>query len=514
MTGVSQMQARVVVTTLLFTLIFALQGCGSSGGSASRYTVSGTVSGLSSTGLVLQNNGGDDLPVAGASFEFATALDNGSSYAVTILSQPTNQICTVGNANNTIDGANVTDVAVTCRNWQPAVALNGSATSTTFPDVGFDANGNAIAVWAQDGMPYANRYTAGIGWGTAVPVGSSLASNAEPRIVVDSSGAALAVWVDDRVDTSGYYYDLWSSRYTPAGGWEPAERIDRESYVTTSPSIPGIAMDPSGNALVVWSKSTSQSTQQIWSNRYTVGQGWRDAEPIERNNANSATDPQIEMDSTGNALAVFGEDGVFYANRYDIRSGWSTEPVVVVASGSPDSMAMNADGDTVVVWDETDGTRFNIWAIRYSAASGWGTAELIENDDTGDARYPDAAIDASGNAIVAWEQHNSIYANHYSAATNSWGSAGLIENDDAGVASNVEVAFDADGNAIATWQNNIAPDYYGWANTYSVSNGWGTAGPLDADNSKVGGAPRIAFDRDGNAIVVWGQVNLWASHYE
>ena len=53
------------------------------------YTIGGTISGLTGTGLVLQDNGGDNLTITGnGSFTFATALTSGSSYDVTVLTQP------------------------------------------------------------------------------------------------------------------------------------------------------------------------------------------------------------------------------------------------------------------------------------------------------------------------------------------------------------------------------------------------------------------------------------------
>src|SRR5438105_4577044 len=81
-------------------------------------TVGGTVSGLAGAGLVLQNNGGDDLTVgASGAFTFATALADGASYDVSILTQPTTppQICAVANGKGTIaGGASVASVAVRC----------------------------------------------------------------------------------------------------------------------------------------------------------------------------------------------------------------------------------------------------------------------------------------------------------------------------------------------------------------------------------------------------------------
>ena len=81
------------------------------------YTVGGLVDGLVGSGLVLQQNGGDALAIsADGDFTFATPLNDGASYAVTVSAQPGNpvQTCTVANGSGTVDGANVTDVAVTC----------------------------------------------------------------------------------------------------------------------------------------------------------------------------------------------------------------------------------------------------------------------------------------------------------------------------------------------------------------------------------------------------------------
>jgi hypothetical protein len=81
------------------------------------YTIGGHVDGLAGSGLVLQQNGGDALAIsADGDFTFATPLNDGASYVVTVFAQPGNpaQTCTVANGSGTVDGANVTDVAVTC----------------------------------------------------------------------------------------------------------------------------------------------------------------------------------------------------------------------------------------------------------------------------------------------------------------------------------------------------------------------------------------------------------------
>jgi hypothetical protein len=89
----------------------------SAGVTASDFTVGGTVAGLSGSNLILQNDGGDNLPIAAdGSFTFATALIRGDSYSVTVLSEPTSptQTCVVTNGSGTIGSANVTGVSVVC----------------------------------------------------------------------------------------------------------------------------------------------------------------------------------------------------------------------------------------------------------------------------------------------------------------------------------------------------------------------------------------------------------------
>jgi hypothetical protein len=89
----------------------------------STYFVGGSVSGLTGTGLALQNNGGDDRDVdANGVFVFATALPDGSTYDVTVLTQPTGQTCDVTNGFGTISSTDVLGVAVDCGDVVVAVA--------------------------------------------------------------------------------------------------------------------------------------------------------------------------------------------------------------------------------------------------------------------------------------------------------------------------------------------------------------------------------------------------------
>jgi DNA-binding beta-propeller fold protein YncE len=129
--------ARAALMVLFVLAGAVLAGCGgsSSGGGAglpllpvtppvapppppgATYPVSGTVAGLQGSGLVLQNNAGDDLPVAADGVvRFAVPVAGGARYAVTVKAQPTDpaQTCTVNNGSGTVMDVAIADVAVVC----------------------------------------------------------------------------------------------------------------------------------------------------------------------------------------------------------------------------------------------------------------------------------------------------------------------------------------------------------------------------------------------------------------
>jgi hypothetical protein len=93
-------------------------GSSTGGAAGGPFTIGGIVSGLSGSGLVLRNNGADDLPIAqNGVFVFTTPLASGQSYSVSVAAEPTSpdQSCTVAGGSGAVAAANVTDVVVACK---------------------------------------------------------------------------------------------------------------------------------------------------------------------------------------------------------------------------------------------------------------------------------------------------------------------------------------------------------------------------------------------------------------
>jgi len=183
-----------------------LAGCHGGGGGDSTpapvpppttFTVAGTLAGLTGGSVVLQNNGGSNLTVsANGSFTFATAINSGAAYAVTVLTQPSGpaQTCTVTSGSGTAL-ANVTSVAVNCTNnpvLPGTVTIGGTLTGlATGASVVLQNNGGSdLTLSANGNFTFGTAITSGGNF--AVSVLTQPSSPAQTCTVTSGSGTASA----------------------------------------------------------------------------------------------------------------------------------------------------------------------------------------------------------------------------------------------------------------------------------------------------------------------------------
>ena len=100
------------------------------------YTISGSISSLTTNGLVLQNNGTDDINISNSatSFYFSNKITKGGSYNVTVKTQPSGQTCLVNNGNGTNVNENVSNINISCQN-KIAFVTNGGNNTVSRCDV-------------------------------------------------------------------------------------------------------------------------------------------------------------------------------------------------------------------------------------------------------------------------------------------------------------------------------------------------------------------------------------------
>jgi hypothetical protein len=389
--------------------------------------------------------------------------------------------------------------------WGTAQAIPTGGGAAYEPQVALDASGNAMAVWYEyDGTTYnifSARYTPATGWGAAQLIETGGGFAFLPEIAIGPGGNAIAVWYQQ----NGSNYDIHANSYTVAAGWGTAQLIESGSSYAY---VPRMAMDASGNAIVVWYQHDG-AVFNIHANRYSVATGWGVAEQIEIASEN-AYGPQLAMDAAGNGIAVwFQSDGPGYsihANRYTLGAGWGAAQLIETGGGDAHSarISMDTNGNAIATWSQSDGANYRIYANRYSATTGWGTEQAIDIGGR-DAWESEVAFDGAGNAIAVWRNYDGtvhdLYTSRYVPGT-GWTTAQLLEVG-TGNAYAPHIKFDASGNAIAIWRQDDGTAASINVARYVAGTGWGT--PQLIENEAASAIhSQIAIDGSGNAFVVWG----------
>ncbi len=155
--------------------------------STTTYTIGGTISGLTGTGLVLQDNGGDNLSLAAGmtSFTFATPVASGATYGVAVLTEPSGQTCSITNGTGTVAAAPVTNVTVSCT----AAAANIIATvSGLLPNTSVMLQDNGVDTLSVSANGAATDFNTPIASGAAYKV-TVLAQPVGATCVVEANGS-------------------------------------------------------------------------------------------------------------------------------------------------------------------------------------------------------------------------------------------------------------------------------------------------------------------------------------
>lgn len=409
--------------------------------------------------------------------------------------------------------------------WSTAEIISASNPNTTeVPQIAVDKIGNAIAVWHQIDNTihsiWSNRYSVNTGWGTAELIESSDTHAATFPQIAMYEDAAIATWKQ----SDGVAESIWSNRYSNNGGWGNAELI--ESINTDVVTVPQIAMDPSGNALVVWTQSDGAEVV-LWSNTYTEGSGWTGEELVSNNDFGPVESPKVNMDVAGNGVLVWSQsDGTansIWANRYLANTGWQT--AARIESSDDEAyfpvVEINAAGDALAVWFQTDGASYNIVSNYFTVAAGWGAESAVESSSASELSNLRLGISDVGRAVVVWRRsdgiRNNIWSNHYTEQA-GWSEGELIETDDVSNAFTPQLAMDAAGNALAVWRHHDGAVQNIWTNRF-VGGSWAAPVLLEDDDTGNAIKPKIAMNRQGKAVVVWrqsqsGEYRAKSSHFD
>jgi hypothetical protein len=134
--------------------------------------------------------------------------------------------------------------------WQAPVDLSVAGQNADSPQVAFDSQGNAVAVWRRfNGTNYivqgAVRPAASGVWQAPVDLSAAGQDANVPHVAVDSQGNAIAVW-----QRSNAADIIVQGAVRPAGGvWQAPVDLSVAGQGAYSPQV---AFDSQGNAIAVW----------------------------------------------------------------------------------------------------------------------------------------------------------------------------------------------------------------------------------------------------------------------
>jgi hypothetical protein len=501
-----------------------------------KYYVKGSITGVTAP-ITLQNNGGDDVTVsADTAFTFPAPLADGAAYAVTVKPGSAPDLrCTIANGSGTIRGADVTNVSAACtpKAWSsPATFAENLSPDGGAPDdarVALDPSGNAIVVWQQsDGARMAvfkSERRAGT-WTLPASLTDNISPDgqdaAAPDVAFAGNGEAIVVWQQ----SDGANEQVFKSELR-AGAWtHPASLFDSISPVGRPARLPRVAMAANGDAIVVWQQGDG-ARQRIYKSERRGGV-WTHpaslADAISPAVGGDATQPVVAMAESGGAvIAWLHDDGTAVQRvlRSEHRGGAWTHPAALTAAVNPPGsaagvrVALNATGAVaLIVWQQAGGANQQVFKSELRSGAWTNPTGPTDNvsPDGQDAIAPDVAVDETGNAVIVWTQSDDtrlrVFKSEHRAG--AW-THPLSLADNFGPVSAAAAALHlamAAGKTIVVWpqvgpthQEIFRSEHRGfWLHPANLADNLSpTAGAADR--------PRVAIARNGDALVVWSQLD-------
>ena len=362
------------------------------------------------------------------------------------------------------------------------------------------------------------KYPSGL-FDNIAPDGPSIAF--DPQVAMDNNGNAIIVWWQH----NGSNFQIFKSEYRNGSWSHPVGLSNNISPNGQDAANPQVAMDNNGNAIIVWHQN-SGTGNQIYKSEYRNG-SWSHPAYLSDNISPDGSDaryPRVAMDNNGNAIIVWdqldGSNSQIFKSEY--RNGSWSHPTDLSNNISPDGqnaynpkVVMDGNGNSIIVWEQQDGINFQIFKSEYRNGSWIHPAQLTDNISLNGqtANSPQVAMDNYGNAIIVWYQNDGanyqIFKSEY--RNSGWiHPANLSDNisPDGKFAYNPQVAMDDNDNAIIVWMQESGTGDHIFKSEYR-NGAWihpvGLSDNISLDGQTAYFPVQISMDNAGNAIIVWNQ---------
>jgi hypothetical protein len=385
-----------------------------------------------------------------------------------------------------------------------------------------DATGRAIAVWLtlEPGTPndnlMASRFDPASGWGAPVALESSPRDVVSVELAMDpASGRAVVAWIQGS-DTSASA--AWARHFDPTSGWTAPQAIQSAATPSAQAARIAVGIDAQGNAVAAWSQLDGQR-YSIWGNRGSAAGTWGSAQLLETMDELGRADgnPRIAVAPQGDAIVVWQASGGTVANRgtwtnrYSAGASWGTaSQLVAVSGGSAPDIAMDAQGNAVVVWGQVEVVSITeMYALiqaKRQQASAWGSTVQVARELGANSvlSAPSVTMNGAGSSLVAWGQGDSSIRATVAPAGAAWPAPSVLKPAGGRSAgASLVSAIDGLGNAMVTWaQSNDQGGADAMLATHASAGAWA---PGAIHQPSIWGDPFVAMNDRGHALFLWTQ---------
>jgi hypothetical protein len=339
---------------------------------------------------------------------------------------------------------------------------------------------------------------------------------------MDSTGNSIVVWTSDNQDGGGS--GVYAQRYDSSGAPQGTEfRVN----VTTANDQrqPSVAMTSDGRFVVVWSGyNTATSSYDVYARLYDTGATSSTGELLVNTYTTSSQDePSVALDSSGNFVVVWrslgqdGDNGGIYAQRFDAAGYTIGSELTMHASATghqtAPQIAMRDSGEFIVTWATTIGWSppdYDVFLRYFDSTGSPQTGDLQVNQYTTNFQlYQCAAMDSSGNVTVVWSSDGQdgsgtgVYARRYNSSGTALGNEYQVNVTTTSAQSYPMIAMKDDGKHVITWttaQSGTDDIYMRVVDDTGTSTGELRVNSQLADTQEYS---CVAMDDAGDFLIAW-----------
>jgi hypothetical protein len=387
--------------------------------------------------------------------------------------------------------------------WRPAVELSPSQRALG-PELAVNDAGDAIVVWNREEgadcptqpaslscihiVEVVSRARGSSAWSAPVEVARPGVGNT-PRVAIDPAGNAALVWVHDIGEDRVLQATI---RPGPSGSWPNANDLSGTPFEIRNHAI---ALDASGSAVAVWAQRDATTFYVVGDFRVAARGYWEAPVALSSLSGQASAGPSLAFALNSQALVAWIENGQARLASGQATTGVWVTPVTLAAGGGDGTdvdVALNFAGDAVVVWSW--GANVVQAAVRRAGGSWSGPVRLGTGTDV------EVALDGTGDAVAVWLGGSA--GNLLQSARHARGAAGWTRPFQvAATASSPRIAMDGTGNAVAVWTQGANRVIAAGLRPTALGT-WVRRGPISGPGAS---APSVAVSPRGDATAVWNR---------